>query len=743
MEWDMDRRTFIARTSALAALTKCGHGSLSAGADEPRFAAGADAPAEIIVSGTQWLLRNGLIQKELVWTGKELVSQLKSPTAIGHSTGLPSDIFVLIGGSLWPTKELRFVSEKHSVTGELARLELKFATDSPLELTVRYVCRRGDPAIEQSCLLRNTGNAPIHGLQRLDSMSQAIPVAHGEDVIAHWVEGLHGHSTPALEPCRTYRVRSQRLGEWDAVDLDSGRWSSNEKLPSMVIRVAGISYFGGLCWSGEWTMTVARRGATLTLQTGIADFSYSLAPGEQLESPAAFYGATIGDADQAWNSIHQHCRSTLMPEVPQDFPWVTYNTWYNFRVNFDEQQLRAEVDQAAGLGIEVFYIDDGWFAGSDIQGRWGMGAGKWTENRQKFPSGIAAFADYVHGRGLKFGLWVEPERIDSRFVDQPGLIPRSWLATRESQPISIGFNGPTGPTPSFQVCFGVPQVREWAIATLSSVIREYHVDWLKWDHNMYEPCRDWRHGHQPGAGDWAHTNGVYEVMQALLIQFPELVIENCAAGGHRFDYGLMRFTRVTWTSDVTQPSHLVRYHVFGASHAYPAQYLTAWYIQSSQDPNPATAEPAQVDTLFRSRMLGAFGISDTLSAWPAALASSARRSIALYKRLRPFLRGRQAWLTLQPQLLAPALAPPAEWDAVQYWLPETDESVVYAFRSAALSSRVQLFPRYLTPARNYEVTDEDGRLKAQRLSGNAIARGGIAAVAPGMHTSAILYIRPV
>jgi alpha-galactosidase len=147
---------------------------------------------------------------------------------------------------------------------------------------------------------------------------------------------------------------------------------------------------------------------------------------------------------------------------------------------------------------------------------------------------------------------------------------------------------------------------------------------------------------------WAHTQGVYDVMQALLKEFPGLIIETCAAGGRRFDYGIMRFSRATWASDATQPAHVVRSHVFGASHAYPSQYLTTWYVRSSQDLSSIGVEPAQIDSLFRSRMMGAFGISDVLSKWSPEIERSGRRSITLYKRLRRFLRGQKAWLTPQP-----------------------------------------------------------------------------------------------
>jgi alpha-galactosidase len=733
----MDRRMFVKGAGLSAVFAEGGFGAELTG-QTLHFDA-QNGPAEIVISESRWLLRNGLIQKELFWNGKGLLSQLGTRAEKFRGDGLLSDLAVSTSSGPLPSGAFRFISEAHTANGDIASLELHFVNDSSLDLTLRYSCRRGDAAIEQSCVLHNSGTTPIKGLPHFDPMLLSLNMP-GRHATACWIEGLHDDRTNDVEPFRTYLVRTRTFCEPDSLLLESGRWSSNEKIPAMVVSAGEFSYFAGLCWSGEWEMTAVRQASTITLQARLADFSYTLAPGETIESPTAFYGVIRGGADDAWNAIQAHCRIALMPKVAADFPWVTYNTWYNFEDDMDEKRLTSEVDRAADLGLEVFYIDDGWQDGSDLHGKWGMGAGNWKENRQKFPSGVAHFADYVHGRGMKFGLWVEPERVDCRFISGPGLVELSWVATRESEPISIGFNGPENTTPSYQVCLGSPDARKWAISRLLQVVRDYHVDWLKWDHNMYQPCTDWRHGHQAAAGDWAHTQGVYAVMSALLKEFPDLIIENCAGGGHRFDYGMMRLARVTWTSDVTQPAHVVRSHVFGASHAYPPQYLTTWYIKSPRDLD-SISEPAQIDSLFRGRMMGALGFSDVLSKWSPEMESSGRRSIALYKRLRKFTRGKQAWLTAQPTLYAPAMALPNAWDAMQYWIQETDESVIYAFRSASPSNEITLTPRFLTPGRRYQVSDEDGRVKAHRVMGETILRKGISAIGAGVNTSAILYIR--
>jgi alpha-galactosidase len=736
----MHRRAFIKLSSILAVMP---HLSAEVSSEQTSNRALKTGLPEVIASQGTWILRNGLVSKELRWDNGGLLGTLSVDIDSSKQRVLPTDMSISTPSGKLPAGEFHLVSDKHTSDRESATLALCFANTSGLELTLRYICKRGDAAIEQSCTIQNSGKEPIHGLPQFNSMLLALEIPSKQATVC-WVEGTHdGSKTIAVEPLRTYLVRARNFEERDVLDLDSGRLSSNEKLPAVVIACGGLSYFAGLNWSGEWSITTVKTGTNLTIQARLADFDYVLAPGETLESPSAFYGVIRGTTDDAWNAIHTHCRAALMPKVDQDFPWVTYNTWYNFGWNMSEQQLRMEVDRAADLGIEVFYIDDGWFEGSSASGKWGQGAGAWIENHAKFPSGLGNFASYVHGRGMKFGLWVEPERIDSRFVGQASGVDHSWLATRESELVSMGFNGPNdGITPSFQVCLGCPEARAWTIQAMIKVVRDYNVDWLKWDHNMYQVCTDWRHGHQSTTGNWAHIQGVYEVMGALLKEFPDLIIENCAGGGNRFDYGIMRFARVTWTSDVTEPAHVVRTHVFGASHAYPAQYLTTWYVKSTQDLGSIDMKPAQIDSLFRSRMLGAFGISDVLNSWPSQIEDSARRSIKLYKQLRRYLRGKQAWLTPQPTIYAPAMALPTEWDAMQYWLPETDESIIYAFRSGSSEDQIKLAPKFLSAHRIYEISDEDRRIKTYRMSGREIMRDGLVAISAGLNSSCLLYLRP-
>jgi alpha-galactosidase len=749
----MDRRTFLADTAILALMGA----TRKPGVKDADTSSSSPTAPQISSSGDSWKITNGLVTKCLRWQDGRLLGWLEVSGINTVGENLLGEIFVTRSGERWPGQKAgaRLLAARPSQSADESRLELDFgADDDPLQVTMIYVSRRNDPAIEQICRLRNGGSKRVDYLHPFDSCFLSIPLSKTgassshiaacttHDPVVHWVEGVHDDSKQGDEIYRTYRVASQPVPARETIDFESGKWSSNEKQPAALVQIGKLVYFAGFGWSGEWSMSLANRTDVFLVQAGVADTVISLTPGETLESPPSFYGVVQGTPEDGWNCIHTHCRLAIMPSVPDDFPWVTYNTWYNFNANLQEESLRAEVDRAVELGIEVFYLDDGWFEGSSSRGRWGRGAGKWVENKEKFPHGLAAFAEYVHDKRMKFGLWVEPERVDALFLDKPALPQRSWLATRQADLVRWGFMEGDATQPSYQVCFGCPEASEWAIESLSKMIRDYSVDWLKWDHNRYEVCEESRHGHGANDGDWAHTRGVHTVMAALRNMFPNLIIENCAAGGHRFDFGMMRHTHVTWTSDQTSPAYVSRHHIFGASHPYPPQYLTSWFIPQGSDPALSNLSPAQIDTLFRSHMLGAFGISATLGSWSPRVSASAKHAISLYKQLRPFLRGKQAWLTPQSELFSPELDPSPYWDSMQMWKPETDESVIYAFRSTSSAGTTVLQPRFLRNSRTYTVRDEDRRMPFRRVSGRTLLEAGVEVEAPEENTSCILYITP-
>jgi alpha-galactosidase len=90
-------------------------------------------------------------------------------------------------------------------------------------------------------------------------------------------------------------------------------------------------------------------------------------------------------------------------------PPMGWNSWNKFACDNNEQTVRATADAmvASGMrdaGYQYVVIDDCWQTTRDANGFI-------VADPQKFPSGIKALADYVHSRGLKFGIYSDAGRL--------------------------------------------------------------------------------------------------------------------------------------------------------------------------------------------------------------------------------------------------------------------------------------------------------------------------------------------
>ena len=85
-------------------------------------------------------------------------------------------------------------------------------------------------------------------------------------------------------------------------------------------------------------------------------------------------------------------------------PPLGFNTWNTFGEDISDELIRSTADRIIELGLldagyNYIVIDDCWSEKQRDQN------GRLVPNREKFPNGIKAVADYVHSKGLKFGIY--------------------------------------------------------------------------------------------------------------------------------------------------------------------------------------------------------------------------------------------------------------------------------------------------------------------------------------------------
>ncbi|MFJ5834185.1 alpha-galactosidase [Streptomyces sp. NPDC093089] len=548
-------------------------------------------------------------------------------------------------------------------------LEVRFADgSSPLEPTVREMILEADDHVVIRLRDRNRPLAwDLHYRVPADS-----------DVLERWTE-FHHNGTAAdgdilllryasahwpLPPRPAWRIGSvhggwSREGRLHRSGLPVGETvlgsrrghTGHHANPWATLDAQDASEEHGEVWavalaaSGSWRLTAQR---TASGRTGIVagegheGIELRLAPGGTHRTALSLGLYTDRGFGGASRTFHHYLRTYVLPH-PQELRPVLYNSWEatSFAVNEDNQITLAK--RAAALGVELFVLDDGWFRGRDDDR---AGLGDWTPHPHRFPRGLRPLADEVHSLGMAFGLWVEPEMVNTdsdlyrRHPDWVLHLPDRTATELRNQLV---------------LDFSRPEVTGWALTWLRELVADNSVDFLKWDFN-----RSFSEAGVPGPAPDArrvhveHARGVHHVLDHLRAEFPQLRIEACAGGGGRVDPATLARTDQAWASDNTDAvDRLTIQH--GFSQMYPAGVMSAWVTDS---PNPLTGRTVPMPFRFHSAMAGVLGIGGDLTRWTEAELAEAGRLVEVHKDIRPVVQQGE-----QFRLLAPGDGP---LTAVQY-----------------------------------------------------------------------------
>ena len=301
-----------------------------------------------------------------------------------------------------------------------------------------------------------------------------------------------------------------------------------------------------LAWSGEQRYLAERlpEGAgAFAAVLGAGEVLHSgeiiLADREEYEAPTVYFVWSDAGLDGVTDRLHKRLRGRAgHPTTPRP---LVLNTWEAVYFDHDLARLTRLVDRAAQVGVERVVLDDGWF---HRRRQADAGLGDWFVDRTVWPDGLGPFADLVRARGMQFGLWFEPEMIN---LD-------SELATRHPDWI-LGPRAGLGPSSRRQYVLDIarPEAYEYLLARIDALVREYAVDYLKWDHNrdLLEAVSREAGGDRPSVH--RQTVALYRLLDELRRRHPKLEIETCSAGGGRVDLGILDRTDRIWASDCNDP----------------------------------------------------------------------------------------------------------------------------------------------------------------------------------------------
>jgi alpha-galactosidase len=337
---------------------------------------------------------------------------------------------------------------------------------------------------------------------------------------------------------------------------------------------------------------------------------------------------------------------------------------------------------------------------------------------------------------MRFGLWVEPERIDRATINQPGGALERYLATSDTR---YDPRVPNSQAVSAQVCFADPAARAWVTGRLVDLIEAVHPDYLKWDNNFWINCNRAGHGHTAGDGNFAHMRGVDMVRDDLRSRFPDMEIEDCSSGANRLSLDMLGYSDASWLDDRTAPSGRVRHDLEGLLDIFPAPYLLTFAVTTEAEPMADNGDGlSDVPVIMRSRMPGMLGLSVRLEDMSDGSLASVQKQIDLYKRIRPILADSVTFLLGRQQLSYPD-APWSGWDATEHLSPATGDAVVLAFETADAPASAVLRPKALKADVMYQIESGDyGDLGA--VSGADLMAKGIEITSSDLTRSHVLIL---
>jgi len=337
------------------------------------------------------------------------------------------------------------------------------------------------------------------------------------DVSGRWCGEFQLSRTPWSAGMRYRENRTGRTG--------------HEHFPGLIIPTRGTTNCQGEAYAFHYGWSGGHRMLAEELPDGRRQVQFGHAarmettPATQFRTAPLYITYSNAGLNGCAVAFQRHVRDRIVTMPYPDRPRpVHYNCWEAVYFDHKLPVLKDIADCAAKLGAERFVLDDGWFGTRDDDTQ---SLSDWTVDPRKYPDGLTPLIDHVHGLGMTFGLWFEPEMIN----------PDSDIH-RAHPDWALGSMDQTLGRQQKALNMALPEVRDYLYDRMSAILRDHQIDYIKWDHNRVLPMPD-----------AAQTRGTYALIDRLRAGFPLVEIESCASGGGRIDFGILKRTHRVWLSD--------------------------------------------------------------------------------------------------------------------------------------------------------------------------------------------------
>lgn len=602
-------------------------------------------------------------------------------------------------------------------------------------LTIFLTCRycQQFTVVQQTLRLvaKNSLSQPIGNIRILDI---AVPNMEGEETVTlHGITGgLWDGEHPIGEACLVYPPRGLKpwqkvisVGEEFHLDSDLTGRGSNKEIPLWLYAEKSRGLWLGPEWSGCWDLTIKKEQAYSQAKIGLPTFNFTLAQGEQINLPTAAFGLYSGDHEDGFNALRKAIREYYLPPIEGEKPKppVLFQGLAGFPSYQDEPTLYKEVDQAARVGCESFVLDAGWNT-SPKTVNWWEAVGNWDPHPERYPGGITRFARYVHGKGMKLGIWLEPRaHEDSKTLKNNKSI---FLAPRISAELPSESIVRRVEKKQYLLDLGKKEAQDFFIELLERFIVDYKADWIWFDFNTEPRTVYWNayeEANRRGLMELGFYQGLYRVFEAIHQRYPYVWLETCASGGRLIDLAQLKRFHSIWINDQSLDYDQNRNYRSGMNRFFPAVYLQSGFFINSEiwekKPDRIELQPQHLLVSFG----GAFQFTQGFCFWEDRDIKQASRYVDVYKRYRHYLEKDYYELFPLPESKN-------AWDGWQYHDPKTKSGILILFRlKESTEEEKRIVPRRLRNLQEYsysvvmgkgEIGEVEGSLKVRLDNDGAV-----------------------
>ena len=298
----------------------------------------------------------------------------------------------------------------------------------------------------------------------------------------------------------------------------------------------------------SWDMEFYRRDHALCFSGGLADREFghwmkTVAPSERFTTPTAILSVCRGDIDYLCQRLTHFGEKFLNKNhtTEESLP-VMFNEYCTTWGLPSHENIMNTVNAISGHGLEYFVIDCGWYV---EEGRsWGDGMGDYVPSPKLFPKGVKYTVDCIKKAGLKPGIWFEIENAghDARIYEKEEMfLKRDGLVlTTENRRF---FN------------MADPKVQAYLDEKVIKQIREFGIEYVKMDYNdtIGLGCDG---AESLGEGLRIDREASVNYVRHIKEELPDLLLENCASGGHKLEPLMMSLCDMASFSDAHECEHI-------------------------------------------------------------------------------------------------------------------------------------------------------------------------------------------